>query len=192
MSGLDLYQTQGELFAMLAVSLAVGLGLGCLYQLLRFLRAILSPRSGQGTTPLFRVVLFWEDILFAVVSSVAVILLCYYTNDGALRWPIIGGMAGGFFVYVQTLGRLTVKAEDALARFFRRLVKTICLLLWRPLGWVATPVGKALRRAGSALLGKAADRRLKRERRPQQQTETVGTIHPPPPPNTVFSTRRHP
>ena len=192
MSGLDLYQTQEALLSMLAMSLAVGLGLGCLYQLLRFLRTLLCPKSEQGTTPLFRVLLFGEDILFAVVSSVAVILLCYYTNDGALRWPIIGGMAGGFFVYVQTLGRLTVKAEDALARFFRRLVKTICLLLWRPLGWVATPVGKALRRAGSALLGKAADRRLKRERRPQQQTETVGTIHPPPPPNTVFSTRRHP
>ena len=189
MSGLDLYQTQGELFAMLAVSLAVGLGLGCLYQLLRVLRAILSPRSGQGTTPLFRVVLFLEDILFAVVSSVAVILLCYYTNDGSLRWPIIGGMAGGFFVYVQTLGRLTVKAEDALARFFRRLVKTICLLLWRPLGWVATPIGKALRRVGSALLGKAADRRSKRERKAPRITETAGDL---PPSNTVFSTRRHP
>lgn len=189
MSGLDLYQTQEALLSMLAMSLAVGLGLGCLYQFLRFLRTLLCPKSEQGTTPLFRVLLFGEDILFAVVSSVAVILLCYYTNDGALRWPIIGGMAGGFFVYMQTLGRLTAKAEAALARFVGRRIRAILCLLWRPLGWMAAAVGKGLRRMGRALLGKASDRRSKREERAPKPTGTAGMT---PPPNTVFSTRRSP
>ena len=103
MSGLDLYQTQGQLLFMLAVSLAVGLGLGCVYDLLRFFRMILWPQgepTERGNRLLWVTILFGEDVLLAVISSISVILLCYYTNDGALRWPIIGGMAGGFFVYV--------------------------------------------------------------------------------------------
>ena len=189
MSGLDLYQTQGEMLWMLAWAFVTGICVGVFYDLLRGLRILIGLDPKQGSAVVYRVILFVEDILFAVVATVALILLCYYTNDGLLRGPAVWGMAGGFFVYMQTLGRLTAKAEAALARFVGRRIRAILCLLWRPLGWVAAAVGKGLRRMGRALLGKASDRRSKREERAPKPTGTAGMT---PPPNTVFSTRRSP
>ena len=128
MSGLDLYQTQGEMLWMLAWAFVTGIGVGVIYDLLRALRILTGLDQKQGNTLLYRVSLFVEDFLLAVMATVALILLCYYTNDGLLRSPAVWGMAGGFFVYVQTLGRLTVKVEKALSRLLRRLI----LLVLRP------------------------------------------------------------
>ena len=141
MSGLDLYQTQGQLLFMLAVSLAVGLGLGCVYDLLRFFRMILWPQgepTERGNRLLWVTILFGEDVLLAVISSISVILLCYYTNDGCFRAPVAVGVAGGFFVYMRTAGRLTVKAEKALSRRLKRVVKAVLGFLRRPLGWLVS------------------------------------------------------
>ena len=193
MSGLDLYQTQGEMLWMLLWGVITGACLGILYDLLRGLRILMGLDPRQGSTVACRGILFVEDVLFAVAATVALILLCYYTNDGALRGHAVWGMAGGFFVYVQTLGRLTLKVEKVLARLARRLISIVLVPLSRPLLWVLHTLQKGAHAAWSASFGKALDRR--REKRGQKTAD-----EPMPPPaeptpfhgETVFSTRRPP
>ena len=193
MSGLDLYRTQGEMLWMLVWALATGIFVGMVYDLLRALRILTGLGQRQGSTPLYRVSLFVGDVILAVTAAVALILLCYYTNDGLLRGPAVWGMAGGFFVYVQTLGRLTLKVENVLARLARRLISLVLVPLSRPLLRGLHTLQKGAHAAWSASFGKALDRR--REKRGQKTAD-----EPMPPPaeptpfhgETVFSTRRHP
>ena len=193
MSGLDLYQTQGEMLWMLVWALATGIFVGMVYDLLRALRILTGLDQRQGSTLLYRVSLFAGDVVLTVIAAVALILLCYYTNDGLLRGPAVWGMAGGFFVYMQTVGRLTVKMEKVLSRLARRLISLVLVPLSRPLLWVLRTLQKGIRAAWSASIGKALDRR--REKRSQKPTD-----EPMPPPaepkpfhgETVFSTRRLP
>ena len=193
MSGLDLYQTQGEMLWMLLWGFITGACLGILYDLLRGLRILTGLDQRQGSTVACRVILFVEDVLFAVAATVALILLCYYTNDGLLRGPAVWGMAGGFFVYIQTLGRLTVRVEKALSRLARRVIRILLVPLSRPLLWVLRTLRKVLRIAWSATLGKALDGW--RARRQNQLTDEPNPTPAEPKPfhgETVFSTRRHP
>ena len=193
MSGLDLYRTQGEMLWMLVWALATGIFVGMVYDLLRALRILTGLDQRQGSTPLYRVSLFVGDVILAVTAAVALILLCYYTNDGLLRGLAVWGMAGGFFVYVQTLGRLTLKVEKVLARLVRRLISLVLVPLSRPLLWGLHTLQKGAHAAWSASFGKALDRR--REKRMQKNAD-----EPMPPPaeptpfhgETVFSTRRPP
>ena len=187
MSGLDLYQTQGALLAMLAWSSATGFCLGVVYDLLRVLRIFLGLDQKQGNTPLFRVVFFVEDVLMAVTATVALILLCYYTNDGLLRAPAVWGMAGGFFVYMQTVGRLTVRIERALSRLLGSLLRPVLRWLCRPLVWM---IG-AVRGMRHALHEKVVDKwNRKKQRRQVEEQEDSPTEPSPFKGTTVFSTRR--
>ena len=193
MSGLDLYQTQGEMLWMLAWAFVTGACVGVFYDLLRALRIFTGLDQRQGSTLLYRASIFVGDVFLAVTATVALILLCYYTNDGLLRGPAVWGMAGGFFVYVQTLGRLTVKAEKALSRLVRRLILLFLRPLSRPLLWMARSLHRGVRTAWHASLGKVLDRR--RQKRQDKQTGELNTASTEPNPfhgETVFSTRRHP
>ena len=192
MSGLDLYQTQGEMLWMLVWAFVTGIGVGVIYDLLRALRILTGLDQKQGNTLLYSVSLFVEDFLLAVMATIALILLCYYTNDGLLRSPAVWGMAGGFFVYVQTLGRLTVKVEKALSRLLRRLILLVLRPLSRPLLWMARFLQRGIHTAWRASLGKVLDRR--RQKRQDKQTGELNTAPAEPNPfhgETVFSTRRH-
>lgn len=149
MSGLDLYQTQRAL-ALLFVNAALGGFLfGGVYDLLRALRMMAGDLSAsrQGRRPfLLRLLLFWEDLLFMLLWTVGLILLCYYQNDGQLRAPAILGMAGGFFVYMQTVSRLTLPLTRWGVAFLRRSVGWILRLSVRPLRWIGRQtLGRAVR-----------------------------------------------
>jgi hypothetical protein len=193
MSGLDLYQSQGELFRMLAWAVLTGLCLGGLYDLLRALRILAGLDQKQGSTPLFGLILFFGDLLSALTASVSLILLCYYTNDGLFRAPAVLGMASGFFVYMRTAGRLTVKAEKALSRRLKRVVKTVLGFLRRPLGWLASTARSLARKAWRCLFGKAIDKRRERKARKMAERQTSSDTAPPPRRGTtVFSTRGQP
>ena len=144
MSGLDLYQSQSELLRMLVWATLTGMGLGCLYDLLRALRILTGLDQKQGSTPLFGLLLFFEDLLLALTASVSLILLCYYINDGQLRAPAVMGMACGFFVYSHTLGRLAVAVSERAMRLLRRLLALLVRLLIAPVkGLWSLTVGRA-------------------------------------------------
>ena len=193
MSGLDLYQSQGELFRMLAWAVLAGLCLGGLYDLLRALRILAGLDQKQGSTPLFGLILFFGDLLSALTASVSLILLCYYTNDGLFRAPAALGMASGFFVYMRTAGRLTVKAEKALSRRLKRVVKAVLGFLRRPLGWLVSTARSLARKAWRCLFGKAIAKRQERKARRMAEKQAASAATPPPQRGTtVFSTRGQP
>ncbi len=125
MSGLDLLLSQNLFVRMLLLSALVGGVLGMIYDALLLLRTLLGdptavhPQKADRTTSpgevarplsllyaMFRIAL---DGMFALLSAVALILLCYYTNDGQIRAPAIFGLACGFFVYKQTVSRLLLR-----------------------------------------------------------------------------------
>lgn len=170
MSGLDLYQTQRAL-ALLFVNAALGgFLMGSVHDLLRGVRILLGEgdlRGGQGRRPMaLAVLLFWEDLLFVLLWTVALILLCYYQNDGRLRAPALTGMVGGFFVYVQTVSRLTLPLTLWIAALIKRVLGFALRLVLRPLGWILQQTwGRAVSahrervtRAGIAALTEASDR----------------------------------
>lgn len=193
MSGLDLYQTQSALWLMLVWGAATGFCLGVVYDLLRALRILTGLQREQGSTPLFRVALFFEDLLLALAAAVAWILLCYYANDGRPRAPAFWGMASGFFVYTQTVGRLTFRIEKALARLLKRLIRAVLPVLYRPLARVTAAAGSLVRRVWRGLFGKAVDKARVRRLRRQTQKRRNGPTEPVPRKGTtVFSTRGRP
>ena len=154
MSGLDLYLSQRTLALLFVYAALTGFGLGVVYDGLRVLRMALgdarTPASGQGRKrrPL-AILLFAEDVLFMLATAVALILLCYYANDGQLRAPAPVGMACGFFVYMQTVSRLTVRLAEAVLGLVRRGLLWFLGLLAIPLrGLWSLTVGRmmALRR----------------------------------------------
>lgn len=137
MSGLDLYQTQRALALLFVYATAVGFCLGGVYDVLRILRLLCGYSAGQGRrSALFAVFLFVEDVLFMLIAAVALILLCYYANDGQIRAPAFIGMVCGFFVYRQTAGRLVMAVAERLVRLIRRVLACCLRLLVSPVIWL--------------------------------------------------------
>lgn len=144
MSGLDLYLSQRTLALMFVYATLTGFCLGLGYDGLRVLRMALgetflpSRSAGQGRKdnkaglPL-KLLRFVEDLLFMLAAAVALILLCYYTNDGQLRAPAPLGMACGFFVYIHTVSRLVLRLAEGILRLVRRFLLACLHLLAMPL-----------------------------------------------------------
>lgn len=173
MSGLDLYISQRTLALLLVYAALAGFGLGVVYDGLRILRMALGePRQpirgtakGQGKRPLWRdILLFFEDVLFAVTVCVTLILLSYYANDGRLRAPAVVGMMGGFFVYRHTFSRLLLRLADWLLGLLRRVIRACLHLVAIPLRCVwSLTVGRLI----------TARRERKTETRIQALTEAA-------------------
>lgn len=153
---------------MLLYALLVGICLGVLYDGLFIFRLLLGDRipvskrakstpTQTGTQPqpdeenavpaashrrplALRILLFVEDMAFALIACFSLILLFYYTNDGQIRVPALIGMVGGFFVYRCTLGHLVRSVAQALVRAIRRLLRAIGKLLWKILRFLVESV----------------------------------------------------
>lgn len=169
MSGLDLYQTQGALALLFVYAAAAGFLLGGWYTLLRLLRVLLFGDSSvgkQGSKPkLFAITLFLGDVIFAVTAALTLILLLYYRNDGQLRAPAVLGMACGFFVFLETLGRIAAKLEKPLSR----LVKQAVRLLISPALWLGRITARILRFLWCMTVEKALSK--SRERQTERMIE---------------------
>ena len=147
MSGLDLYLSQRVLAMMAVYAALTGFCLGGAYDILGLAAALLLPRKtgGAESTSAERYSLtakgfwvFWQDLIFLLLTAVTFIFLCYYTNDGQLRAPAILGMAGGFFVYRHTAGLLTRRIIPRLAIWIKRVLIRIVTLAFCPIRWIAT------------------------------------------------------
>lgn len=163
MSGLDLYQTQGALALLFVYAAAAGFGLGGWYTLLRLLRVLSfgdAPMGKQGSkSGLSAIALFFGDVIFSVTAALTLILLLYYRNDGQLRAPAVLGMACGFFVWRETLGRIAAKLEKPLSRLVKKAVR----LLIAPALWVGRITARLARFLWRVTLGKALSKSRERQ-----------------------------
>ena len=131
--------SQKLLCLLFLVATASGFGLGVVYDLFTITRMLVGCPQGQiphASAKKWRVchlLLFVEDMIFALLWGCTTILIGYLLNHGQVRWMVPVGMGCGFFVYMVTLGRLV----RHVATWVVNLVHRILNILWR---WIATPV----------------------------------------------------
>lgn len=92
----------------------LGAALMLLYDVIRICRRIL-PRG--------IILVSIEDVIYWIVFGVAVFILLYRENDGAVRGFIVGGIAVGLFLYYQLLGRWLMKWMGILIRSLKKRLK---------------------------------------------------------------------
>lgn len=92
----------------------LGAALMLLYDVIRICRRIL-PRG--------IILVSIEDVIYWIVFGIAVFILLYRENDGAVRGFIVGGIAVGLFLYYQLLGRWLMKWMGVLIRFLKKRLK---------------------------------------------------------------------
>lgn len=169
------YDMEKQLWLLL-YSLILGAALGAVFDILRISRTFLSVKTENraiknvSDTFIFAVS-FIEDILFFTVSAITLVLFCFQANRGNARGFILFGAAVGFFLYMQTVGRLTRLVSEAVAHFMwtvigftlRRIIMPIARAVSRLAGFVYR---KTLGRAANAVRGKVRSMRaLYRQRR---------------------------
>ena len=92
----------------------LGAALMLLYDVIRICRRIL-PRG--------IILVSIEDVIYWIVFGVAVFILLYRENDGAVRGFIVGGIAVGLFLYYQMFGRWLMKWMGILIRSLKKRLK---------------------------------------------------------------------
>ncbi len=148
--------SQALLGLMFSIAVGVGALLGFVYDVFRFFRVLVwgeasltSQKMGAGRSFVKGAAVFFQDVLFCVLSAVALLLLLYYTNDGQFRGLALIGIAAGLFVYFCTVGRLFSKLFSRMAVTVRRALAALLKLLLLPFKLIfkayQATVGKVIR-----------------------------------------------
>ena len=118
----------------------LGVFLGLVYDVFRIRRIAWSLQSvdkkessAAGTFGRFlsklraadTVLIFFEDIVFFIFSSVSVILMHYVVLQGIIRAYSVFCVGLGFVIYYFTLGRLTVRFAEIIIAFIERILSFI-------------------------------------------------------------------
>lgn len=146
--------SQTLLGLMFVFAVVVGVALGFVYDAFRLTRILLEEAgkkyaaarkrqnekisNGSFSKAICATVLFLEDVLFFVIVGVALVLVLYYANDGQFRGIAPLGMAAGFFVYYNTVGRILRRVSVYLARLILRAAAAVMKLVRRI---IAVPIG---------------------------------------------------
>ena len=143
MSGLDLLVSQSALWYMLLVAVLIGAFLGVFCDGLFIIRLTLhDPEAcGESRRSVGHAILRGScDFISALVATVLLLLLCYYTSDGQLRALAILGMIAGFWIYRKTVSRWLRRLLVVVFRTIQRLLR----FLWdKTLGRLARAVKDA-------------------------------------------------
>lgn len=147
---------------------------GSFYEMIKPKRKLLSniPRafsvkvgSSAGT-----VLVFFEDLLFFLIVSWAEILWFFHVNGGELRIICILSSAFGFFLYYQTVGRLTVYFARHILFLIRCLVYWLAYVILVPIKAICRRLVDILRKLYRSTAGRIIDMRRKRR-------QTLYSIH---------------
>lgn len=102
----------------------LGYFFGLFYECFRFLR-LAFPH------PAFLVAV--EDLLFFFPVSLIFLFFNFALAGGIIRWFSFAGMSIGFFLYLNTLGKILHFFSEAILRFFRLILHFLFRLLLAPL-----------------------------------------------------------
>ena len=123
------------LFRLLMSSLAVGIALGVLYDVLRVGRVLIGMNhyTSAATVPafcpkfckrrerkskprlvmiLFNILLVTQDIVFCLTAGAAAAVLLFYHNNGEFRGFVIIAILVGLAAYLLTVGKLVIRASE--------------------------------------------------------------------------------
>ena len=105
-------------------SCVVGAFLGGFYDVFRILRIAFKPRW---------IIVFFQDIIFCVVSSFVIILSIYYTNSGQIRLFGLAGCFLCFVLYHLTVGKFIIFVSAKIIDFIKRMLRFIYNITVKPL-----------------------------------------------------------
>lgn len=131
-------------------SFALGALLGLLYDLFRIRRIAAAPTGSFGARraprPLTEwdgkaqerrsagtLLLFIEDLCFALFAAVCFLLLFYSLNGGVVRWFAFVAAGTSFSLYRLTVGRLLMRLSDRIICGIRFVLKWMWSRVLRPL-----------------------------------------------------------
>ena len=122
---------------MLAASIVLGIVFGMLYCFFKVRRTYFPLgkkffRLNVGAVP-ESVLVFFEDVFFAIICAVATCVLTYHYAGGMLRGVVLFGEAAGFIFYYAVLGRLTVRLIGSLIVIAKRIIRTAVMLTLVPI-----------------------------------------------------------
>ena len=129
-----------------------GVFAGLLYECFRILRCAqrqMLKGSGRFLEFLNILLVFFQDILYFLLLSVAAVLFIYVCNRGQLRISILVCMALGFVFYIKTVGRLIftlhMRLLSLIAFAFRLVFRYTLRYLFLFFIWVyRSSIGKAV------------------------------------------------
>lgn len=147
-----------QIFKMTVAAFICGAAMGAFYDLLRISRVFLgyhyisekstvlqskfvkkfSVKKNQEVRKhlYFKLVLFFEDIIFLAASAIVFVLILFYGNDGIFRSVTFIAFLLGFVVYYLTLGKINVLFFDVLVILLRTLACYIFHYMFLPIKFI--------------------------------------------------------
>ena len=110
--------------ALFLSSILLGFCFGLFFEIFRFLRLAL---------PHHTLLVAVEDLAFFLPATSVFLLFTFACSDGVLRWFSVAGLGIGFFLYMETLGKILLFFSDRILRFLRWLLRLCYRLTLKPL-----------------------------------------------------------
>ncbi len=183
-------QTQEQLVNLLISSFLLGLLLGTVYEVIRFVKMFFGVRYGKnkasdghkGAGAAFIFVLtFISDFLFCILFALVAISLTYSMSGGVFRGMVYIGLFCGILLYYFTLGRLMLIINSKLTAYMRKMLIGAVKILLIPLRGVFLLFRNIYRLTMGKIIGKikerAGEKRRKKEKLLKGQN-TEGNLLP--------------
>lgn len=124
----------------LVYSLAMGIFITFVYDLLRIFRRVIPHRNFFVSV---------EDLFFWCFCAVSVFLMMHRENNGTLRWFAVLGALAGMLVYKKTISSIFVKWTSAGMNRVKKLLGRILGIIGKPFAFAGRKTKKAAKYGGS-------------------------------------------
>ena len=74
-----------------------------------------------------------EDLFFWLLATPLTVFFHYAFSDGIVRWFSLGGIACGFYLYLETLGKILSALADRILSWLSRFFRFLFLIFIAPL-----------------------------------------------------------
>ncbi len=111
-------------FVFFLASIAAGVAIAFLYDLLRISRRIIGPGDAIVT---------FEDILFMAAAAFILFYAAYLKNDGEIRWQSFIGGAIGIGIYIAIVRNRFVNLSTFVLKWLAKIMEKIVRFLLFPL-----------------------------------------------------------
>ena len=150
-------------------SCVVGGLLGAFYDVFRIIRIAFNSKWLS---------IFFQDLIFCILSAFSIILLVFYTNSGTVRWFSLFGCFACFVLYHLTVGKFIMFVSKKIIDFIKKVLNFIYKITVIPIKKTVLLVLKQLKRFAALILktGGAAKSRMyyENEKRRLSQSASRG------------------
>ena len=116
---------QQTVVKLIAMSVACGLACGVLWDFFKVLRIAFSIKDGPNCKGAHFVIVFFEDVVFCILSGCLVSVMLYYGNEGRFRSFAVFGTVLGFAAYRVSIGALIIGVSKKLFLHLHKLMAKV-------------------------------------------------------------------